>query len=91
MENRGRLVSEVEYLSNEYYEKFGGNREFVLNLDTKQGFYNYITDAPGKSRAADRRETKKDGFLGHPFLIIFFGAGLRVVKTALYSAISKKV
>lgn len=44
MENKGRIVSEVEYLSNEYYEKFGGNKEFVLNLDTKQGFYNYISD-----------------------------------------------
>mgnify|MGYP003300852630 FL=1 len=44
MEGKGKLFTEVEYLCNEYYEKFGGNKEFVLNLDTKQGFYNYISD-----------------------------------------------
>ena len=44
MESRGKLLTEVEHLSSEYYEKFGGSKEFVLNLDTKQGFYNYISD-----------------------------------------------
>ena len=44
MENKGKVFTEVEYLSNEYYEKFGSSKEFVLNLDTKQGFYNYISD-----------------------------------------------
>lgn len=44
MEERNKVVKELEYLSTEYYEKFGGSKEFVLNLDTKQGFYNYISD-----------------------------------------------
>lgn len=44
MENRGKLVTEMQFLSDEHYEKFGYNRDFVVNLDTKQGFYNYITD-----------------------------------------------
>lgn len=44
MENKGKVFTEIEYLSDEHYEKFGYNRDFVVNLDTKQGFYNYITD-----------------------------------------------
>lgn len=44
MEEKNKVAKELEYLSCEYYERFGGNKDFVLNLDTKQGFYNYISD-----------------------------------------------
>ena len=42
--NSLKILKEFELLNDEYYEKFGATTDFVLNIDSKDNYFNYFVE-----------------------------------------------